>query len=406
MLSQNVVVETKYYKAAEGYTVELGVGDECFGVKNKANRLVSSGTAIILNEESVEAVFNVQSMIEFIENSFIDQGVHIEFIESGSKNSLSREIELRGIDQLNPSGIVLDSYLDGIEVSWQMDTSDLKLCKSFSQICRIEESDIEAWEYDPKTFRISKKDPEGEDLKKYIKNEVIQIVVVKGLKKEKEGDYKEKCNDKYAPQEDWQKTIYIPVEDRSIIWFSQNGEPDDDIIKGAVVGNGQVVGKTLEERLEYCNGHEHLRRIIEASGISSLWIELGIGYVEVISANNGGYLAAEKPMHEDREIAVYCRGIRLDKCFLEIGLEEIGVKCGKCVVNISRNDLALNGTRDNLLPDERRMLEQEIEKAALQYIAKNVSNCELKEVLEALASQKLSHKKCNLEKYKGTCIKL
>ncbi|MDE6845908.1 MAG: ATP-binding protein [Lachnospiraceae bacterium] len=406
MLSESVVVETKYYKAVEGFTVELEVGDECFGVKNKTNHIAGSGTAIILNKESVQEAFNVQSMIEFIENSFIDQGVHIELIESGFNNSLPQEIKLKGITQLNPRGIVLDSYLDGIAVSWQMDIEALRLCKSFSQICGIEGSNIEAWEYDPKTFQVSKKDLEGEDLQKYIKNEIIQIAVVKGLKKEKEGDYKKKCNDKYAPQEDWQKTIYIPVEDRSIIWLSQNGESDDDIVKGRVVGNGKVVGNTLEERREYCNAHEHLRRIIESGGISSLWIELGVGYVEVISADNGGYLVAEKPQCEGRDIAVYYHGIRLEKCFLEIGLEEIGVKCGKCVVNILRNDFALNGTRDNLLLEERRRLEQEIEKAALQYIVRNIRERELKETLEALASQKISHKKRGLEKHKGTCTKL
>lgn len=115
MLSDNVTVETKHYTEQVGFTIELEKDSEFVCKKNHVELLGDSGTAIMLDLESVLEVFDQKSenIKEYIENTFLNQGVEVQFITIiDSKNS--EIINLKEFEELNPNGIKLENYLNGI----------------------------------------------------------------------------------------------------------------------------------------------------------------------------------------------------------------------------------------------------------------------------------------------------
>lgn len=118
--------------------------------------------------------------------------MEVQFITiNDSRNS--EIVTLKELEELNPNGIKLDYYLNGISAFWIVKYDNIKLSQKLSDLCTDEvwrAGDRIFTEYDFDENVLYVKDLEGDELEKYIENNRMIVFKIQGIKEEKES-YKE-----------------------------------------------------------------------------------------------------------------------------------------------------------------------------------------------------------------------
>lgn len=388
MLSDSVVVETKHYTEREGFTIELDRDSEFVCKKNHISMIRDSGTAIILNLESVLAAFDgkEENIKEYIERTFLDQEVRVRFITIDSDRG-EEILGLGGLEERNPNGIKLDAYLNGISAYWEFQSDGIKIRKKlsdiFSEELGIKEERVFAV-YDSDTSTLCLKDTEWEELKNYIERDHIMILKIEGVKEEEKESYemlKQLGTSMNIPPSRLSRSIYLPVKyDESLYQYCEEGWYSYGVSgvvwkhAGIQIARDIFADKDINEISRQCK--------LLADSIS---IELGID--SITSVGNDRYIESYENWHgtgQEEKNETYWHSIRLERTVINPDIGIIGVYCGKCVINISNKNIFPNVARDRLMNDVEEMVTLAVERAALQYIVdKLADDRELREALQA-----------------------
>lgn len=380
MLSDSVSVETKHFKGQEGFTIELEKDSEYVCKKNPSGFIGESGTAVVLDLESVLGVFGreMRNIKEYIENTFLNQGVHIELITVEHIRE-TEPVNLKELEELNPEGIKLDSYLDGISAYWKIQFDRIKVSRRFSELCTYGfVQECEFAEYDVDSNKLNMKNLEGEELKKYIEDGYMMALKVQGVRKEEEALYKEwKKWDTGIdiPPHDMVRTIYFPIRyDASLLKYRQKG----GFYYGGSGAGWHTVSVQFETEQDALHNWENLKRFFSDCGMLMENVEIELGIFPIIAVGNDRYMEygdssqGHFPVSEENE--TFWHGILLARGRTLPDTRIIGIHCGKCVINILRNDILPNVARDNLAKDEKEKITSAVERAALQYIVSKIED--------------------------------
>lgn len=378
MLSHSVVVETKHYTEQEGFTIELERGSEFVCKKDHVSMIRDSGTAIILNLESVLAAFGgeEENIKGYLEATFLDQGVQVRLIVI---DSVRREesLKLERLEERNPNGVILDSYLNGISACWEFQFDKIKVSKKFSDLCprrmRRDEELIYAT-YDFDTGKLCLKDAEGEEFRKYIVNNHMMALKIQGIKEEEKVSYeawKHWNRLIHFPPNNMSKIIYFPIKyDESLLRYCENGGHHDS-------RNFAVWHHHNSPTPKYVLGSIGINEIMRQCKLLTEWNRIELGVFSVISVGNDRYIEYSEywpSTLDEEENESYWHGIRLERGAILPDIRLSGVNYGKCVVNISNKEIFPNTARDRLANDVEKLVTLAIEKAALQYIVSQITD--------------------------------
>lgn len=383
MLSDNVVVETKHYTEKEGYTIELEKDSEFVCKKNHVSLIVESGTAIILDLESVLEVFGqeAENIKDYLEDTFLDQGVQVQFITIDNTRS-EETVNLKELKELNPTGISLDSYLNGISVYFNMEFDCIKVSRKFSDLCtdgQWDEAEREFAEYDFAAKKLYLKDMEGEELNKYIKDNHMMVIKIKGIKEDEKASYEKWIQMKSVldpPPSSIMKSIYFPIKyEESMLKYRTNRYPNES--SSGAVWNSIVDWYDHDALYDNQNIEWNIEEFFAENKMlmDEMTIELGI--FPIISLGNGLYIEYFDDLRGGLlyvESETYWHGIKLDKGNIIPDIKIVGIDCNECVINILNKDISPNVARDDLMNDEREKIELAVERATYQYIVDHLTD--------------------------------
>lgn len=134
MLSDKVMVNTKTIEDSKRIKIEFEKNSEyiCMAFEEYSKQ----GTEIVLEYDSFMEPFGyqIENVREFIETNFLDAGIPISIIVI--KDGITREekCELNTVGNLMSTGICLDDYLDGIQVSLVGNFKNLYFIKGVEDI--------------------------------------------------------------------------------------------------------------------------------------------------------------------------------------------------------------------------------------------------------------------------------
>lgn len=390
MLSDSVVVETKHYTEQEGFTIELERNSEFICRKNNVSFIRDSGTAIILNLESVLESFKEEKKIkEYLEETFLVQGVPIRFITINDTRN-EEILQLKTLEERNPKGIKLDSYLNGISVRWEFQFNNLKtsskfsdLCNKFSDSCFDEMAHLEEQIYarfEPDTGKLCLEDTIGEDLKKYIVNDQILVLKIRGVKEE---TYKERKQREMPIASLYKKSkyIYLLVKYNKFILAHLNSLE-------CIYGDAFDVWYDIDDQImKYFLYNMHIENILSRYKMLIEETMVAPSILPIISIDDERYLTysgdVSNIMYNGAD-ETYWHNIRLEKEVIIPDTKISGVDYGTCVINITSKDIFPNVARDRLMDNKEHMITLAIEKASLQYIVNNMpEDKKLQEALQA-----------------------
>lgn len=378
MLSDSVTVETKHYTEQVGFTIELEKDSEFVCKKKHVELLGDSGTAIILDLESVLEVFDRKSenIKEYIEITFLNQGVEVQFItinESGN----SEIVNLKEFEELNPNGIKLDNYLNGISAFWEVHSDNIKVSKKLSDLCTDDfgrAGDRIFAEYDLDENILYVKDLGRDKLGKYIENNHMIVLKVKGIKKEEKESYRawKKWNTGIGfPPDDMLRTVYFPIKYReSLLACCKDGGHADGGSGALWYGINE---KIHEEIIQYVD----MIKILSECKMLRDWVYIEMGVFPIINVGSDRFMEYSEcwwGSSYDDENETYWHGIKLDKGRIVPEINIVGVNCGKCVINILSRDVFPNVARDNLTNPVREKITLAVERAAYQYIVSKLTD--------------------------------
>ena len=297
------------------------------------------------------------------------------------------QVNLKKLEELNPEGIKLDSYLDGISAYWNIPFDRIKVSRRFSELCTdgfVQECEFAEYDFDSK--KICLKDLEGEELKKYIENGHMMALKIQGVKKEEEVSYKEwkKWSTEIdMPPQDIVRTIYFPIKyDASLCKYRQEG----GYYYGGSGAGWHTVSVRSKTEQDSLRNWEDLKQFFSNCRMLMENADIQLGIFPIITVGNDRYMEYSEPPHGHfaygDENETFWHGIWLAGGRMLPDTRIIGIHCGKCVVNILRNDILPNVARDNLAKDEKEKITSAVEKAALQYIVSKIK--EDKELQAAL----------------------
>lgn len=373
MLSDSVTVETKHYTEQVGFTIELEKDSEFVCEKDHIELLGDSGTAIMLDLVSVLEAFDQKSenIKEYIESTFLNQGVEIQFITINESRN-SEIVNLKEFEELNQDGIKLDNYLNGISASFEVKYDNIKVSKKFSELCTDgfwRKGDRIFAEYHLAENVLYVKDLEGDELRKYIENNRMLVFKIQGIKVEKKESYEEwkKWNIGIdIPPDDVLRTIYFPMKYKeSLRACCKDGGHADG-------GSGAMWYTNNEEILRYVD----MKKILSECKMLREWVHIEMGIFPIINVGGDRFMEYHEywwgsPYDEEHE--TYWHGIRLDKGRIAPEINIVGVNCGKCVINILNKDIFPNVARDNLTNAVRNKVILAVERAAYQYIVSKLT---------------------------------
>ena len=396
MLSNSVAVETKHYIEQEGFTIELEKDSEYICKKNYVRLIRDSGTAIILNLDSVLESFEGEEKIrEYLEDTFLDQGVQVRFITIDNKRE-EKPLKLRRFDELIPDGIRLDSYLNGISVQWNFRFDNLKASRKFSSLCLDDRAQYEERIYatiNSDTNQLCIKDIEGKGLQKYIVDNCIMILRIKAIKEE--------ANELYIGWKRWHSNLdLVPARASKYIYVPL--KYDKSLIKDCSI---RMLSLEIDNILWHNPTEQTIMRIINNIDLGSLLrqckliregAEILLGVCPVININNeyyikhSNYLGYSLHIISNDEYVTYWHGIKLGKAVINPDPGIYGVRYDNCVINISDQDILTNVARDDLLDNLKDLVTRAIERAALQYIFDNISDRKTQRALQLYINSKYS----------------
>lgn len=382
MLSDSVAIETKHYTEQEGVTIELDKNSEYICKKNYVRLIRDSGTAIILNLDSVLEAFEDEEKIkEYLEDTFLDQKVQFRFITI----DITREeeiIKLKKLEELNPKGIRLDSYLNGISVCWDFWFDNLKARRKFSYLCldrMVEYEERIFASFDPDTKEFCIKDTEGIDLKKYIVNNYIMIVKIHGIIEE--------VKESFAEWRQWHpllnltsskisKYIYFPLKyDKSLLKYCEGILYDRD---------GIIWYDPRKQIMKHIFNNADLNAFMCQCKLIPEEFQIQLGVLSVINVDNEHYIKLSdhhSHIRNEEDYKIYWHGIRLGNEVITPSIGIYGVWYLNCAINISNKNILPNVARDGLQDNLKVLVSKAIERAALQYIIDNISNEDIKKAL-------------------------
>ena len=378
MLSDSVVVETKHYTEQKGFTIELERDSEFVCKKDCVSMIRDSGTAIILNLESVLAAFDgkEENIRGYLERTFLDQGVRIRLI---AIDSVRREenLKLERLEDRNPNGIKLDSYLNGISACWEFQFDRIKVSKKFSDLCvgemwEVEEQIYATYDFD--TGKLCLKDAEGEELKKYIENNHMMVLRIRGIKEEEKVPYEawKQWNPLIDyPPSSMSKTIHFPIKYDESLLRNRGGERHFDMGSSAKWHYSNI------QLAKYVLDSKGIDEILRQCKLLTEWNSIELGIFSMISVGNDRYIQYSEywpsALH-DMENESYWHGIRLERETIDPHIKIFGVDSGKCIVNISGKDIFPNVARERLTDDVEKLVILAVEKAGLQYIVSQLTD--------------------------------
>ena len=393
MLSNHVSVETKHYLEKEGFTIELESDSEFVCKKNKVDLIRDSGTAVILNLESVFQVFdeNAENIKTFVDRTFLDQGVQVQFIIVDAARK-TEELNLKKYEERNQGAIVLDSYLNGISASLELQSDTIKISRKLSELCVESMNEIqEFYEYNSAEHRICSRDLEGKDLGNYINGNQMMVIKIEGVREEEKAEYEEwrKWNTEliFTPKE-MQKTIYFPVKyDEALLKYCKDGS---HFWNGSGAQWYTVISRF--HKIKPSHENKRLESILkECKILTTALYDVELGIFPLIKAGKERYAEFTDAVYlgnGEKENETYWHGIRLENGGFEIDAEIIGVIIGDCVVNITRNDLIPNVARNDLPADEKRKVEEAIKRAMYQYMMDKMTDLELKSAIQLFVDER------------------
>ena len=376
MLSDSVIVETKHYTEQVGFTIELEKDSEFVCEKNHIELLGDSGTAIMLDLESVLEVFDQKSenIKKYIENTFLSQGVEVQFITiNDSKNS--EIVNLKELEELNPNGIKLDNYLNGISAFWEVYFDNIKVSKKLSDLCTDEvwrAGDRIFAEYDFDENVLYVKDLEGSELGNYIENNHMIVYKIQGIKEEEKESYEEweKWNTGIdVPPYDMLRTLYFPIKYKESLRTYCKGRLGDSGSGASWYSVDKIINKEL---LQYVD----MKKILSECKILREWVQINMGIFPIINVGSNRFMEYYERgcgLHT-YENETYWHGIRLDRGRIFLQINIVGLKCDKCVINILNKDIFPNVARDNLTNAVREKVTLAVERAAYQYIVSKLTD--------------------------------
>lgn len=379
MLSDSVTVETKHYAEQAGFTIELEKDSEFVCKKNHIELLGDSGTAIILDLVSVLEVFDQKSgnIKEYIESTFLNQGVEIQFITINKSRNLEIA-NLKEFEELNQGGIKLDNYLNGISAFFEVKYDDIKVSRKLSDLftdALWREGERIFAEYDFAENVLEIKDLAGDELRKYVENNRLIVFAIQGVKAEKKESYKEwkKWNIGMGILPgDMLRTIYFPVKYKeSLLACCENSGGHAGEGSGAVWYTANEIINV--EILQYVD----MKKILSECKMLRDWVHVEMGIFPLINVGVDRFMEYYEhwwgfPYNDENK--TYWHGIRLEKARIAPEVNIVGIKCGKCVINILNKDILPNVARDNLTNTVRGKVELAVEKAAFQYIVSKVTD--------------------------------
>lgn len=377
MLSDSVAVETKHYEDMEGFTIELEKDSEYVCRKTQINLLGDSGTAIILNLKSVLDVFDQKEerIKTYLEKIFLNQEIPIRLITI-SDTRKEEILNLKKFEELNPKGIRLDKYLRDISVSWCFEFDNIKVSSKFSELCgsRWNESEEIFAAYDRNTQELCLREIEGEELRKYIEKDHMMALAIQGIGEEERTAFEvwKQWNARIDfPPTSILRTVYFPVKyDKSLLKYCEEGGRFH-IFSGAVWHGFKREG--LEEAL----GDINVDNILRQCGLLTEWFRIELGIFSIISLGNCRYIEYLENWwcsENEEENGLYWHGICLDRGRIDPGIRIVGVKFGKCIVNVLNKDIYPNVARDDLEEDVKEKVLLAVVRAALQYIADRLAD--------------------------------
>ena len=352
--------------------------------KNHVNLIVESGTAIMLNLESVLEAFGqeAENIKGYLEHTFLDQGVQIQFITIDGNRS-EKTVNLKDFEELNPNGIKLDSYLKGISVYWDIHSDGSKVSEKLSDLCTDgiwSKGERKFAEFDFDANRLCMKDLKGDELQKYIENGYMMVLKVQGIKKENKMIYEEwkRWNSQtFLPPNDMMQTIYFPIKyDESMLRYCEDGGHADG-------GSGafwySIVNRFKQDIFNNLSTKRNIEDFYNECEMLVEEIDIELGIFPIIRVGKNHYIEYYDNQWRGSvgscdENETYWHGIRLDNGKIMVGINIVGTINGKCVVNILNNDIFPNITRDNLVNDEKDTITSAIERAAYQYIVSKLTD--------------------------------
>ena len=339
--------------------------------------------------ESALEVFGqkMANIKEYLENTFLNQGVHIELITVNDTRK-EESVNLKEFVELNPNGIKLDSYLNGISAYWEMQFDRIKVSRKFSELCTNGDAkECEFAEYDYALNKLCMKDLKGKELKKYIEDGHMMALKVQGVKKEEKASYEEwkKWNTGIdMPPYEIVKTIYFPIKyDESLLKYRQKGGY-------YCVGSGakwHTISMWFKMKQDVLSNWKDVKQLYADCGMLMEETEITLGIFPIITVGNDRYMEYSDSWHgnfpSSEKNKTYWHGIWMSGGKIFPDTRIIGIHCGKCVINILNNDIIPNVSRNNLVYDERRKVTAAVERAALQCVVDNIpEDRELQEALQ------------------------
>lgn len=427
MLSNDVIIETKHFSENEGFTVELEADSEYVCTWNQSKLIRDSGTVVILDLEQALQGFERQAdkVKEYIIETFLDQGVRIQFCTNAIDGKVEKDdLKLNAFHELNSDGVVLDSSLNEVSASLQIDFSNIKVSSSLSELClgryaekvmpstggksmsgnsmrgrstySTREGKIrlcvnlgelgkqEFIEYDPTKKVLYAKDLQGSELDKYIKDGNLMVIRIVGVNSERKEEYetwREQNYDNPTPPE-LLKTVYFPIEFENALLHA-----------GATMFGGDTsIGWSrfyLNEAEETSFCKEDIEKIIAECNIYNEMIDIGVMHVAKVGKNR--FIEHESRFRGERDRnmkrTVYCHGIKISH-YIDVSINIFGVYCGNCAINILRDGVSMNIARNELLDEEYKELKIAMVRAAYSYMIANMEDIELKETLQDICDSR------------------
>lgn len=387
MLSDCVTIETKHYLEKEGFAIELEADSEFACVKNDLGLIRDSGTAIILNLDSFFKVFENETanIKTFLERTFLNQDIEIQIVTIGDERIVEK-LNLKKYEELNQGAIVLDSYLNGISASVQLD-NNVKVNWKLSELCAdgFILGKREFCTYNPANHSVCKTDIEGDKLREYINENRMAVFEIEGVDEIEKNNYDEwkKFQDEFSfPPHKMRKTIYFPVTyNKNLLKYIDS----DSMTFSSGIAEWKPCN-TEYFRKELCSKEMYLKNILKESGIlTTATFSLKLGLISIIKVGEKRYIVYHDTYYgnvAELDNRTYWHGIYLEEGAMPIEAEVVGLNCGACVVNITSEDIIPNIARNDVPIDERRKIKNAIMRAMYQYVIDQSSDDEIKSALQ------------------------
>lgn len=357
MLSDKVNVITKYYGESQANKIEFEKNSEyiCLTCENLARQ---QGTEIILDYDKFFTIFrNDSNNIEtFLKKNFLECKIPIRIITVNDGKSVTKKVDLQKFELVYPDGIVLDGYLDNIQVSLKCNYKGINFLEKFSD--KSSESYI-FQEIDDKVILEEELD-NPLLLKNYIDDGVIEFLTIPIIPTSEEEDFQKA----YDVLEDFDEALEkVNYETVNILANDTSLYNSDELIDSSydcIVGNYTL--KNFRQQMKhsykvptYISSEE--LKVIQGNGNKIL------EYREDVEFYGKGLF-----QYSD---CTYIKNVLISDVRLKIPFLVEGIQLQGIIVNISNKNFVPNISRNNISEQQNKDLAYAIGKALHKWIYEN-----------------------------------